>query len=277
MKVHKTVLAGSSLYFRTALEPKWTNTNLVVTVSPAEYQPFKEMLRFFYFGDIEQAESKSVGFLIQMLAVTDRFLATLAGDEIMKLLLDSAGRITRDDLVVFYNQTADVFDDIKLKTMFIGALSTELGNVDRLYLTNSCEQRRNFFNSLPLRAIVEFFSQDVLFVPAENMVLKLILYWIGKKQLKLQELSELRPVIRVGSLSFSVINEVVFEIPFLNLDFQCMQFLLNYSHNVSRFPNMHLIQMCIARNKMCRNHGLKSVNILWMMLFQFNFQAFKSL
>ena len=71
------------------------------------------------------------------------------------------------------------------------------------------------------------------------MVLKLILYWIGKKQLKLQELSELRPVIRVGSLSFSVINEVLFEIPFLNLDFQCMQFLLNYSHNVSRFPNMY--------------------------------------
>ena len=92
-----------------------------------------------------------------MLAVTDRFLATVAGDEILKLLLDSAGRITRDDIVAFYNQTADVFDEIKLKTMFIGALSTELGNVDRLYLSNSCDLCRNFFYSLPLRAIVEFF------------------------------------------------------------------------------------------------------------------------
>ena len=93
-----------------------------MTVSPAEYEPFKEMLRFFYFGEIEQAESKTVGFLVQMLAVTDRFLATLACDAIMKLLLDSTGRISKDDIVIFYNQNADVFDDIKLKTMFLGAL-----------------------------------------------------------------------------------------------------------------------------------------------------------
>ena len=210
-----------------------------MTVSPTEYEPFKEMLKFFYFGEIEQAESKTVGFLVQMLAVTDRFLATLACDAIMKLLLDSTGRISKDDIVIFYNQNADVFDDIKLKTMFLGALSAELGNIDRMYLTNSCEERKKFFTSLSLRAIIEFFSQDVLFVSAENMVFKLILYWISANyQIKLQELFALRPVIRVGFLSFAVINEVVFITPFLDVDFHSVEFLLNYSHQISKFPDM---------------------------------------
>ena len=76
------------------------------------------MLKFFYFGTIEQPENRSISFFIQMLSLADKFLAMQAQEETLKILHNGTSRITRDNILVFFTQNADVFNTIQLKQCF---------------------------------------------------------------------------------------------------------------------------------------------------------------
>ena len=107
--MHKTVLAGSSLYFCTTFGPKWNSREISVTVTQEEVDPFNALIRFFYFGCINEPNLLTVSFLLHMLRLSDRFLAEQATLAIKEAIQNCPGRISRDDIVLFYSENAEIF------------------------------------------------------------------------------------------------------------------------------------------------------------------------
>ena len=236
--MHKTVLAGSSLYFRTTFGPKWNSREISVTVTQEEVDPFNVLIRFFYFGCINEPNLLSVSFLLHMLRLSDRFLAEQATLAIKEAIQNCPVRIFRADIVLFYSENAEIFQDLALKSMFEGALVTELHILDSIFLAGSCKQRQSFFLNLPLRAIVNFFSQGSMLVSSENMILKLVLQWCAANPHEVDTLDVLRKCIRVGSLSFSVINEFLDKISWMNFDVNQKNMMLAYITNIQSNPTL---------------------------------------
>ena len=238
--VHKVVLAGSSNYFKISFSPQWSSREILFRIKDNEIEPFRTMLKFFYFGVFDDSiNSSTVDYLLKVLFLADRVLAPQCISAITKIIISCHEKVTQSDICAFFSSQTTVLNILDLKAMFSVRIMKEIGNLDCLYSCNSTNDKRCFFQILPLEAIVTVFKSRFLTCSSESICLRVILKWIRQNfQENSTELFKLKECIRVGCLDFSIVNEIVEDLKWLGISKSEKKFILAYVKNIKKHPEM---------------------------------------
>ena len=202
------VLAGASVYFKTAFSSNWnTGDEVTFTVQENEIVAFKAVLSFFYTSVIP--EDMLICDVLKMFRLGDVLICSYLLQKIeRRLVASSPDIIENNDLVSYFNLKVI---STELDNKFQQLLVTRLGNLHKLMNIEFIDPQ-HLFLQLPVRGILALFSEDRLFVTSENEVLMLLVLWITKSKNKYttEDLLELRnKCVRVCHLDMTIINEVL--------------------------------------------------------------------
>jgi len=205
-------------------------------------EAFEEIIRFFYFGNLRCEDTTSVSFLLKLLHLADRLLATQCFTHIsdaIKAEVNGVHRpVKRADILKFFEAPSSAKES--LNSFFTEALVAELGELETVFHSYPFEDdRKAFFCSLPFSAILCLLSLDALNILCENIALSSAIEWVASAGDKCSELelNQLRTCICMASLDLSVINEVISKVDWLKVSDTDRERLIATAYALKRFPS----------------------------------------
>ena len=274
--VHKVVWTASSAYFKAQMI-RWESDQKIMyyTVNSAEKEAFDALVRFFYYGDIENASDPV--FVINVMNLADRLGCFDAMDLAANYLsLIPVQNISFQAIMHFFESSPVVLANKQCHETMVIALLEIIGCLDTILFQNDQNIiRLEMFLRLPFNAVLSFFNTSAIGAMNEDTVLGLAIHWCNDSNNRPSDperLTELANCIRVSNLSLTMLMTGVPYAPWIIITSKQKLAILQYhfhKENISdtkSFCEEYDLPLCWFHEREYLCHNIDDAGVL------FNFQ-----